>query len=370
LYVFSGNTETTYNPIQIGTATVVRDKIMAVFEWSEPFYKNVCSRFLQLIIQFFDEFEINRDLINVSKYCDIDLISIFLNEVIKEGSIVVAMEHEDDRSDEESENTSILFGKTAKKKGAKTEKKLNAKAEKALAYLAKFSDFEKDHLKALQNQICELIESDFGYKFEQDENTLDLLKIIEEKAIVVFSVDGLKYSDYVRKLGRLLVQEIKVLSSYLNTEYRGKKVMAVFEEFAAYVTPDAVDIVNKAREAGLEALITLQGLCDVDVVSGELTKQIINNCNTYIIMRMNESKNAEDISQTVGTYSDLEFTVQVETSFVNRKDIAQMGSMREVDRYLIHPNDIKNLGLGEAYICCKNTKRIDKVYVDNCMDAS
>lgn len=367
IYIFSENSKSYYNPILLGTSTVIRDKIMAVLDWSEPYYKNTCSRFLQLLIQFLDDFNIDRDLINISRFCNIEYLKNYLLmncETVEVNSRLtnkINVSTSSILNEDENENIMSEISEYNNPQNITTEnKKMNF-------YLYKFSDFDNKTIQGLKNQIEELVESDFGHKFFQTENTINFMEAIKENAVILFSINGLKYAEYIRKLGRLLIHEIKIICSYINEEYRSKKVMAVFEEFATYVTPEAIDIINKARESGLEALISIQGLCDIDIVSEPLTKQVLNNCNTYIIMKMNEHKNAEDIAKSIGTYEDIDFTMQVERSFVKRKDSASMGTAREVDRYIVHPNDIRNLSVGEAFVCKKNEGKVEKIYIDRIM---
>ncbi|GAA3315881.1 hypothetical protein GCM10020331_011800 [Ectobacillus funiculus] len=104
---------------------------------------------------------------------------------------------------------------------------------------------------------------------------------------------------------------------------------AVFDEFSAYVNKkNVVDTVNKARGAGLEAVIGTQGLCDIDAVSPALRKQIVNNCNLHVAMRVNEGDEAEALAKTIGTYEDVELTIQTK-----EQSESEMGTSRQVERF-------------------------------------
>src|SRR5699024_1536545 len=50
LHVFSERTKLKYNPLRNGNRTSVTDRIMAVFDWSNEFYKNEAENQLQKVI--------------------------------------------------------------------------------------------------------------------------------------------------------------------------------------------------------------------------------------------------------------------------------------------------------------------------------
>ena len=60
-------------------------------------------------------------------------------------------------------------------------------------------------------------------------------------------------------------------------------------------------MVNKTRSKGFAALIAAQSLADLDICDPALKKQIIQNCNTLIIQRQNDSEDAEELARIIGT---------------------------------------------------------------------
>ncbi|MGG4335940.1 type IV secretory system conjugative DNA transfer family protein [Priestia aryabhattai] len=373
LYVFSEYSGYTYNPIKNGTPTMVRDKIMSLFTWSNEYYTNHCSNFLQLLIQIFDKFGVSRDLKSVYKYTDQSKLMDLLEQQHEKVIEKVLVEDIDNKVKEdnpkEDKDVIDVFGlapKTVDSSKEVTENeepkykevvktKRNPIADEFQEELESIPD---DVIQGLKTQLGELVRSDLGPLFEEKESGIDLRKIVEEKAMVVFSVDGLAYSDYVDKLSRLVIMDINNLCSYLYKTGR-QSVFAVFDEFSCYVNKNVVDTVNKARGAGLEAVIGTQGLCDIDAISPALTKQIVNNCNLHVAMRVNEGTEAEALAKTIGTYEDIDLTIQT-------KEMAEseMGTSRQVERFKAHPNTIKELRTGEAIISQRAKEGlVNKVYI-------
>ncbi|WP_028401065.1 type IV secretory system conjugative DNA transfer family protein [Ectobacillus panaciterrae] len=370
LYVFSDVSDITYNPIKQGTATMVRDKIMALFEWSEVYYKNNCSRFLQLLIQIFDKYNIPRDLQHIYKYTDLVKLNNLLEQqhkVVIEEVPVEGISQEKPKEDEDS-RVLAAFGMAQEtqetKEEAKSEgiqyKEVKTKVMDSVAqdYQERLATFPEDVFQGLQSQVGELIESDLGHLFEETGKGIDLRKIVEEKAMVLFSIDGLAYRDYVKKLARLVIMDINNLCSHLYKTGR-QPVFAIFDEFSCYVNDEVVDIINKARGAGLEAIIGTQGLGDIDKVSPALRRQIVNNCNVHVAMRVNDGEEAETLAKTIGTYDDNELTIQTK-----ERSESEMGTSRQVERFKAHPNAIKELATGEAFIARRAMRgEVHKVYI-------
>lgn len=369
LYVFSDVSDMTYNPIKQGTATMVRDKIMALFEWSEPYYKNNCSRFLQLLIQIFDTYNIPRDLQHIYKYTDLVKLNNLLEQkhkVVIEKVPVEGATKEQPKTDEDS-GVLAAFGMAQGPKKTNEEVKTEVQYKEvqqkitdpvAQDFQERLATFPEAVFQGLQSQVGELIESDLGHLFKENGQGIDLRKIVEEKAMVLFSIDGLAYRDYVRKLARLVVMDINNLCSYLYKTGR-QPVFAIFDEFSCYVNEEVIDIINKARGAGLEAVIGTQGLGDIDKVSPALRRQIVNNCNVHVAMRVNDGEEAETLAKTIGTYDDNELTIQTK-----ERSESEMGTSRQVERFKAHPNAIKELATGEAFIARRAMRgEVHKVYI-------
>nr|WP_276539983.1 TraM recognition domain-containing protein [Paenibacillus polysaccharolyticus] len=149
--------------------------------------------------------------------------------------------------------------------------------------------------------------------------------------------------------------------------------MSVYDEFSAYVSHEVVDVINKSRSAGFECLLSVQGLSDIDAVDPVLTRQIINNCNTYMIGRVNDPADAEVLAAACGTYEDADITSQVEKNAWKKRFESEMGTVRMVQRYRAHPDDIRGLGTGEVFLCRKTIDQdgapyVARVYVRNALD--
>ncbi|SEP33403.1 TraM recognition domain-containing protein [Paenibacillus sp. OK076] len=505
VHMFTDIDELSFNFLRHGTPTQLRDKVMNLFEWSEPFYKTNCSRFLQLVFRMLRDFNQPIELETVYEFTAKSKVARFLADQTEHAKVkievpkrkfVLDQEPEEPRELIEEELTEPVGEKTTKEAELPEEPEPNPESEPAeltnedLAkllgdipsaepkdsaaalfglqdetepfdasmaveaepnqlpeesepledvqnipdepptstdpeenaeplrastlfegleedaeepdepevqyqvewdeemrakiqyYRERFFGLEEEEdepsgisfgaLTSLRNQLAELIESDLGHLFVEREDGIDLKAITDNNEVAIFSISGNKYKDYIKTLGRVVIMEVNTLVDYRQKEGK-KSIMSVYDEFSAYVSHEVVDVINKSRSAGFECLLSVQGLSDIDAVDPVLTRQIINNCNTYMIGRVNDPADAEVLAAACGTYEDADITSQVEKNAWKKRFESEMGTVRMVQRYRAHPDDIRGLGTGEVFLCRKTIDQdgapyVARVYVRNALD--
>ena len=139
--------------------------------------------------------------------------------------------------------------------------------------------------------------------------------------------------------------------------------MLIFDEFNVFVSAAVVDLVNKSRSAGFEALLSFQSLADIDAAAENgkaLAEQIMQNCNTLIIQRQNSAD--DRFSKVGGTRDAVELTYQAGTT-----GSTGLGSARLVPEFKIDPNALKNLQTGEAIVKrnVMNADSIERIFIKN-----
>lgn len=396
VYLFSEMDHLTYNPIKNGTPTEIRDKLMSLFSYSTEgdgaYYTDIASRFLQLAVKLIDEARVPRDIQTIAKLTNVK----YMNEFFKEHSIQEEIEEEIEVEIEEevvaSQSSACQdddlshFIASTEPKTETVKKTVLAKRKRSITKLQEGmqriktildeefpEDLVEGCLTRLKMQLGELMESDLGHLFAESENGIDLQKITEHNDVVIFSISGSRYADYIRKIGKMIILDVNSLVAYRQAKGR-KSIFGVYDEFSAYGDRRIVDIVNKSRSAGFECIISTQTLSDIDAVDPIMTEQIISNCNIIATGRVNSSKDAERIAQVFGTFSDREITQQIEKKYPHIRYESNMGTVRNVERFKANPSEIKNLQIGEIFI---NRKMVEvggsdtyfsRVYVRNALD--
>lgn len=463
VHMFTDIDQLNFNFLRHGSPTQLRDKIMNLFEWSEPFYKINCSRFLQLTLRMLREFGETLDLATIYRMTFRSKVAAYISELKEreekelsrvttewkqyeetlyqleraKNAVALTPEPEEEPTEKpQSIDESVpvaaddFFGfrqaRQVKRAAIASEEPQPAEAKKAEpdeSHAAPMMDLVKekieippqpnvskeeaaeryrkrmekieyyrerffgegsedeseeevtginfDTLVSLRNQVAELMESDLGPLFEETGGGMDLLEVTDRNEMAIFSLSGNKYRDYIKMLGRIVISEFNTIVDYRQKAGK-KRMLMVCDEFSAYASHEIVDVVNKSRSAGGECVISMQGLSDTDKVDPNLTRQIINNCNTYLLGRVNDSEDASILAATLGTYEDGDITSQVRKDPLYKLNFeSEMGTVRSVQRFRAHPDEIKELSKGEVFLARKLKKRDDgqpyvaRVYVRN-----
>lgn len=343
--------QTGYNPFSSGTPTELTDKIISMFDWSEEHYKLGAARFIQLLLRYFELCKIDKNLVNIIKYCDLKAVK---NHYVSQNTGAIgaggpAPGLNNLVPDPNGAAFSLAnIGKNAV--GDNLTPATGILSAEADEILSAFENIDSKAISGIQSRLASLAEGDLRGLFT-NKYSVDLNKIIENGQSVLFSLDSLRYPEQSRALGRLIVNDLKACVSA--HQRRGGGAVGVFiDEFNVFASHEIVDVINKSRSAGFEAVLSFQSLSDIDKLdSGEaLRRQIIQNCNTLICQLQNDSYDAEELSGLFGTFESVQETLQVD----EHGDTTGVGSLRKVREFLVHPDDIKRLGVGQAFIKIAN----------------
>lgn len=117
-------------------------------------------------------------------------------------------------------------------------------------------------------------------------------------------------------------------------------------EFNVFASDKMVDAIGKGRGFGLCAIIATQSLADIEAATNRaVVNQIIDNCKLFVIHQANNSETAQELADLAGTIPAIEVTRQVQ-HFAGLSVPTGTGPVKEVDRYLFHPNTVKWLRCG------------------------
>ncbi|HER2169560.1 TPA: hypothetical protein VJS58_001853, partial [Streptococcus pyogenes] len=75
-------------------------------------------------------------------------------------------------------------------------------------------------LTRLKMQLGELLESDLGHLFVERENGIDLQKITDHNDVVIFSISGSRYAEYIKKIGKMIILDVNSLVAYRQAQGR------------------------------------------------------------------------------------------------------------------------------------------------------
>lgn len=184
-------------------------------------------------------------------------------------------------------------------------------------------------------------------------NCINLKESIENGEMVLFLLDASSYKRDTKLLGRLIINDIN--SAYSEFGHSGirHKAYCIFDEFGAYASPNMADVLAMQRDNGLHAIVGTQSINAISKDSMQVRRiavELIANCNTFIIHRINDPQDVSELSNVIGTNKKLQLN-SVDPEFGS----TILGVM---DKNILEPQQIRELQTGEAWVCrlSKNIK--------------
>lgn len=361
LQIFSDTRDLTYNPIKHGNSTVITDKLQHLVDTESQYYVKVNETIVQTLIQFLDAYGIKRDLWNFADYLDPSRIKKVLNSDVVEVEETSSKDNATYSSflDEGTENENVSKETTVKRE----------RSERAQMFYERFFSrweaSEEGELYLFENAstvrmaIYSMIDSELGKLFVDNDDGLDLLEVSSQRKGLFISLDGSIYDKYIKQIARFIISDINFLVSYRNNhQMKNDPFLAIYDEFSVYANDKIVDTVNKSRSAGFHCVISTQTLADLDKVDPNLKGQIVGNTNTYMVGQTNNQNEIDEWSGGFGTNKDIDVTTVTERRKGNLKRIdltGDKGTVRGVDKFKIHPNEIRDIRQGEFVFYRKAT---------------
>lgn len=103
---------------------------------------------------------------------------------------------------------------------------------------------------------------------------------------------------------------------------------------------------------------------DLKTASKDLTDTIFGNTANIIGHNVKDPNSAEYLAKVFGTKTSQKITKQYD----NKNKSSSKGSIREVEEYIVHPNDLKKLKVGQAYVKIllpSSNQYVDKIAIEN-----
>lgn len=287
-----------YNPFSDLSATEVKDMIVSMSEWESDHYKNLASRYWQIMLSIMIDNNITPTFENIILFSEPEKFLQVLDEIKTRGQI-------DDEQYRKAEN---IANSDAGKQ-----------AEISIARSAVV--YEGDGSKLFGDR--------FGF---------NMRSAFEENAVVIVLLNEFAYGDFARSTGQLVLEDIKsLISRLLKGEYEEKETLLVLEELGVYVNDGIEGLLNRSRSAGVKTIVSMQTTADVDKENPDLTRQIIGNCNDFMVMRVSEQESAETMAKLIGTEKGIQKTSRTSEGIGTGES-----SNKLVDQFKISPNEIKN----------------------------
>ncbi|AHY52457.1 type IV secretory system conjugative DNA transfer family protein [Bradyrhizobium japonicum] len=312
-----------YSALSCGDFTAKADRIMRLREHTEPHHESLAKSFLQTTFKVL-AFE-NRpiDLVQLS-----DVLSI--NALLK------------------------IIGRRGFSDPARAAliREIN---EHAVA--------QKTSIDGVKSDIRFIANSALGLLFDTEKAKregrpiLDLETARREGAVVLFVLPPLLFQNAAPLIGQLIINDLKAVTTTSRSIWK-----LFFDEFSVFSTTNVLNLINMGRTFGVCGTLATQSLADFDAgapqLGGSFGRQVRASVNTVICHQVGDPDDAELLARYLGTYPDIELTAQIQADRFTGD-----ASARAVRQFRIHPDDLKFIPRGRAYVFNRNNGTAELIAV-------
>jgi hypothetical protein len=323
-----------WNPLAHGNATALKDMLISTERFSEPHYQRAAERYLQTAFTVLHAAHPGRPA--------------QLHEV------VAMMEPQ--------------------RLAARLRDVPPALAERVADYLGGLTRDQESAVRGLGTRLALLSESSAGrYLAPGGGPAVDLRAALEGGDVVLLSLNSSVYGKLAAQLGALAIQDLTSAAGYrlragagtLPTHPDGQgpiPATVAIDEFSALGADNVLALLARGREAGVPLLLATQELSDLERAGRGFRDQVMGIVGVTIAHRQALHSSATMISQLAGTEWQWRETETVRGLFA-RPGLSR-GTRRLEEQPVVHPNEIKTLGVGEMLMITElPSLRIDRVTV-------
>jgi conjugal transfer pilus assembly protein TraD len=305
-----------WNPLQHGNATELKDKLIATERFTEPHYQRAAERYVQTVLQ-----------------------------------VLICAPH--GRPPTLAEVVGLMEPRRLSRTLRDAPGPL---AERVQDYLGSLSPDQVSAIRGLGTRLALISESHTGAFLEpgaDPSQTVEIRGALAGGDVVLFSLNSSTYGKLAAQVGTLAVQDLITAVGHRLTHPAAEPALIGIDEFSALGADNVIALLARGREAGVSILLATQELADLDRAARGLRDQVLGNTAVKIAHRQDVPASAQTIAQMAGTESSWEHTFQTSAgSLLPRHDTGR-GTRRQVERFVIHPNEIKALPTGHAVVLTK-----------------
>jgi len=229
-------------------------------------------------------------------------------------------------------------------------------AERVHDYLAGLTHDQHSAIRGVQTRLALITESQAGPFLSPsgaEPSAIDLRLALSGRDVVLFSLNSSTYGKLASQVGTLVVQD---LVSALGRQLADgpaplPPTTIAIDEFSGLGGDHVVALFARVREAGGGVLVATQEMADLERAAPGLRDQIVGNTALKIIHRQDVPSSARLVAQMGGTERVWEESWSYRDGWLGREN--PRATSRQVDRFILDPNEIIRLRTGEAAMISK-----------------
>jgi type IV secretory pathway TraG/TraD family ATPase VirD4 len=303
-----------WNPLAHGNATELKDRLISTERFTEPHYQRAAERYMQSAIQILQ-------LAQPHRPATLD-------------QVVALME--------------------PRRLAALLREVRDPVADRVEDYLAGLTSDQLSAVRGLGTRLALLSESHTGrFLSDAGERTIDLRRALAGPEVVVFSLNSSTYGKLSAQVGTLVVQDLIAAAGSRLSLPEPAPAMIAIDEFSALDSDNVVSLLARGRESGVPVLLATQEFADLERAGRGVRDQVSGVTALKIAHRQEVPDSARMIAEMVGTERVWEHSYQTGRHLGFGPRDTGRGTRREVERFIIDPNEIKSLPVGEAVVITK-----------------
>jgi hypothetical protein len=231
--------------------------------------------------------------------------------------------------------------------------------ERVQDYVAGLTHDQHSAIRGLQTRLAVLSESHTAPYLSVPRDagrseTIDLRDALRGPDVVVFSLNSSRYGKLASQVGTLVVQDLVAASGDRLIERSDggsrDRAMIGIDEFSALGADHVIALLARGRESGMTVLVATQELADLERAAPGLRDQVLGVTAIKIAHRQEVPASAQTIAQMAGTERVWDVTRQLGGGPLGG---GRRGTRRQVEEFIVHPNEIKGLRTGQAVVISK-----------------
>jgi conjugal transfer pilus assembly protein TraD len=309
-----------WNPLAHGNATALKDMLISTERFSEPHYQRAAERYLQTALQVLHAAHPDRPA--------------QLHEV------VAVMEPR--------RLASALRGVPA------------PLGERVQDYLGGLTPDQVSAARGLGTRLALLSESSAGRYLRSGDGApgleIDMRAGLEGGDVILLSLNSMVYGKLAAQLGALAIQDLVSASGFRLDPGGGAADPPVpatigIDEFSALGADNVLALLARGREPGVRLVVATQEMADLERAGRGFRDQVLGIVGIKLIHRQDVPASAHTVAQMAGTEWVSEETEHVRSVFASGGGARK--TRRQVERFVVHPNEVKTLPTGSAIVLTK-----------------
>jgi len=315
------------NPLEVGSPQQITDRIFASFEFEDPYYREL-------------QYSICLDLVTLAHDTNSGNVTFkrLWNFLDSDAALTKAVSKSKD--------------KELSKRIIKYLNEPKAKRDEKVSGLS-------SQLRPLATgELSDLVNGPMEGRDYRNLSDVVLAKDASPEILCIL-LPTLLYQKAAKALGRLFLQELAWSiakrgsnAGLENGKHRNPFLGVFLDEFSAFAYRGFEQILNKARSANVALHLSHQSLGDLEAVGADFATTVNTNTNVKCILGVNDPKTADFFASHLGTMKNEKTTEQATSEGIWGQRQVKTGalSVREVDVFRVHPNDLKEFTNGQGVL--------------------